>query len=151
VAEKGTWTFDWTDIDDSLARVRLLIGDTVTTRQLLSDEAIDWFITQAGNVYGAAALACDAIAAGFAGEADKEVGDLKISLSQKSIGYERRAKQYRKQSRTLVTPVAGGISIAAKQTQDQDTDRVKPAFARGQFEHPGTTQDSRFSDFTGED
>ena len=148
MAEKGTWTFDWTDIDDDLAKVRVLIGDTNTDRQLLSDEAINYFGTQAGNNFGTAAIACDAIAASFAGDSDKEVGDLKLSLSQKSIAYEKRAKGFRKQSIKLVGPVAGGVSIAAKKTQTSDTDRVKPGIRKGQFDNPGGSTGSRFSDLS---
>ncbi len=143
-----TWTWDNSDINDNLAKVRGLIGDTVSARQLLSDEFINYLTGQAGNVFGAAGLACEAIAAQFAGDSDKEVGDLKLSLSQKSIAYEKRAKSFRKQSIKLVGPVAGGISIAAKKTQDDDTDRVKPGLGKGQFENPGGSTGSRFSDLS---
>ena len=149
MAEIGTWTFDWTDIDTNLAKVRVLIGDTVSGRQLLSDESIDWMDTQAGNVFGTAAMACEAIAARFAGDADKVVGDLEVRLSQKALAYEKRAKGFRKQAIKLVGPVAGGVSKTAKQTQKDDTDRVKPFLGRGQFGHPGTNQDAKLSDFTG--
>ena len=114
---------------------------------MLSDEEIAFLTGQAGNVFGMAALACEVIAAKFAGEADKSVGDLEIKLSQKSIAYEKRAKGFRKQSIKLVGPVAGGISIAAKKTQTDDTDRVKPGISKGQFENPGGTG-SRFSDLS---
>ena len=40
-----------------------------------------------------------------------------------------------------VTPVAGGISQARKDTVEEDDDRVAPAFARGQFDHPETESD----------
>ena len=124
----------------------MLIGDTVSARQLLSDESINYLSGQAGNTFGVAALACEAIAAKFAGDSDKEVGDLKLSLSQKSVAYEKRAKGFRKQSIKLVGPVAGGVSIAAKKVQESDTDRVKPGLSKGQFENQSTG--SRFSDLS---
>lgn len=71
-----TWTWDESDINDRLSQVRMLIGDTVSARQLLSDESINYLSGQAGNTFGVAALACEAIAARFAGDSDKEVGIL---------------------------------------------------------------------------
>lgn len=35
-------------------------------------------------------------------------------------------------------PYAGGISVADKQSNESNTDRVKPRFMRGQFDFPGT-------------
>lgn len=39
----------------------------------------------------------------------------------------------------------GGISQADKDTRDQDTDRVKPRFRRGEFDFPGTIRPSETS------
>lgn len=46
-----------------LERVRLLIGDTATATALFQDGEIEWFLSQHGTVYLAAAAACRAVAA----------------------------------------------------------------------------------------
>ena len=40
--------------------------------------------------------------------------------------------------RPSVSPYAGGISVSDKETQEEDTDRVVPAFNRTLHTHPGT-------------
>lgn len=146
-----TWTYDPASVTTTLAKVRLLCGDTQSGRQLLSDEEINVLTGLAAHIFGMAAVGCETIASKFAADADKEVGDLSITLSQKAEAYERRADRFRQQAGTLAIPLAGGISIAAKDTQEQDTDRVKPQVSRGQFVNPGGTEDNRFADYSGKD
>ncbi len=141
-----TWTWSESDIDGNLPKIRALIGDTVSASQILSDEMINYCTSLAGNPLGMAAHAATMAAAKFAREANKEVGDLKIEASQKATAYRELARDLRKQSIKLVGPVAGGISIASKKTQTDDTDRVKPGLSKGQFENPSTG--SRFSDLS---
>ena len=65
-----TWSFD----DSALAsskkdQVRLMIGDTDTTDQLVSNEAIEFYLTARGeSVALASADCCDIIAAKFSRE-----------------------------------------------------------------------------------
>jgi len=81
-----TWTYDDPSANDR-DKVRLLIGDTDQTDQLLSDEEITYLLDEWGTVYLAAARAAKVIAAKFSRQADKSVGDLRISLSQKAQMY----------------------------------------------------------------
>ncbi len=50
-------------VETDLERVRLLLGDTSPATALFQDAEIDWFLTQHGSVYLAAAAAARAVAA----------------------------------------------------------------------------------------
>lgn len=117
-------------------RVRSLIGDTDTTDQLISDEEIALYGTGGqfaqANDYMAAASLVDAIASKFARRVSMSAGGTSVQLQQQFEHYQTLAKTLRSQSRTLtgVAGYTGGISIADKQTQSDDTDSVVPAFTR---------------------
>jgi len=68
-------------------KVRFYIGDTDTNDQLLQDEEINFLLTETSNILLAASHAAKALAAKFSRQADKTVGDLRISLSQKAQTY----------------------------------------------------------------
>lgn len=128
-----TWTYGPTF---SLARdrVRLLIGDTDSSDQLVSDEEIALYVTGGQlaevNDYLSAAAVCDAIAAKFSRRADMSAGGSSASLSQQATAYQRKARQLRRQSALGTSPFIGGISIADKDDREADSDRVAPAFSR---------------------
>ena len=139
------------DVTTNRGKTRFLCGDTDSADAILQDDEIDFCIDQAGNNFGAAAIACEAIAAEFSRKADKQVGDLRISLSQKAEAYGKRAADLRRRGNVLCVPTVGGVSIADKDEQRDDTDRVTPSFARGLHESSEAIADSRFSNFSGED
>lgn len=113
--------------------VRLLVKDTVSTRQLIQDEELDFFLAQNSNgIWGAAADACDALAAREAKA--KSVGDL--SLSGMGDSYKELGRTYRMRLGSTLVPFAGGISVADKDARNQDTDRVAPAFSRSLHVNP---------------
>lgn len=113
--------------------VRFLVKDTISTRQLVQDEEIDFLLTQNNNnVWGAAADACDKLAAREA--QSKSVGDL--SLSGFGDTYRGLGKEYRRRLGSQLVPFAGGISVGDKEAREADTDRVAPAFARDLHGNP---------------
>lgn len=136
-----TWTYaaapDTTTAAGKRDAIRILIGDTDTTDQLLSDEAISFFIGQEPGVYHAGAQAASAIAATFARQADKAVGDLRLSASQQAIAYRELAKDLKRRAVSTAGIWSGGISIADKQAREDDTDRAFPFFSRRLHAVPG--------------
>lgn len=136
----GASTRDW---------VRFRIGDTDTTDQLLSDEEINAALSDEGNQYAAAAVCAEAIAGTFAREADKSVGPLSISASQKAAMYAKLAQRLRAQVGRKVAPWLGGRSQDDVDTAKADTDRVDPAFEVGQWDLPGSadTEDTLSDSF----
>lgn len=131
-----TWTYTSTDLTADRDKVRTYIGDTDPSDQLLSDEQIAFALTEAGPVRSASALACEWIAAKFARQADKSVGDMSITYSQKAAQYTDLAQRLRREATVLALPYFGGISQSAKDTREADTDRVKPAFTTTMLDDP---------------
>lgn len=140
-----TWTYSGDPSSSARDAIRFLVGDTDTTEQLLSDEEIAWVNTEASgsatstdSLYDAAYRCCLTIASKLAREADKQIGDLSVKLSQ-------RAQAYRDQAATISelvsreggvpVPYAGGITISDKEIDEQNSDLFRGWFASGQFEN----------------
>ena len=121
--------------------VRLMVGDNTTTpANELEDEDIDVLLSDHGSKERAAIAAARALGAKYARKSDKTVGRLSISASQISKNYYELAKELeRNLSRTVggTALYAGGISQSDKDSEEDDTDRVAPAFTRGQFDVVG--------------
>lgn len=139
-----TWTYDGLPGTGStgakLDAVRFLSGQLSSgDTYLVQDEEISFLLSQDGNIYSAAASIAEHLAGRYGQQADsKKVGDLAITYGQRSKEFATRAAGLRRQAmlRSL-TPYAGGISQADKLVQEQDTDRVQPAFAIGMTDIPG--------------
>jgi hypothetical protein len=119
-------------------KVRFLLGDTSNSAatELLADGEVTWLLTEETNVYRAAAVGAEAIAAKFSRLADTSVGDVSVQNSQKSKQYLELAKRLYTSATGKGTGAAflGGYSISDRDTRLDDTDRVLPFFDR---QHPG--------------
>lgn len=119
--------------------VRLTIGDNSSANVELQDEEIDVLISDQGSKERAAIAAARALGARYARKVDKQVGRLRISTSQAAQAYFNLADKLEGQLAQMAGGAggmyAGGISIADKEAEEADADRVAPAFARGQFDH----------------
>jgi len=132
------WTYTGDPQDSEKDAVRFLIGDTNKDDQLLKDAEIEYLLQRHnGNVNLAAGKAARGLAAMFTRDADKSVGDLRISSSQRASQYEDLAKRLEREAYIRATPFAGGISHSQKEKEQHREDRVKPSFKRGQFDKPG--------------
>jgi len=96
------WSYN-SELTTDKDKVRFYIGDTDQTDQLLQDEEINSLLTKTTNVLLAAVHAAKAIAAKFSRQADKSVGDLRISLSQKAQTYMALAADLEKRALTSST------------------------------------------------
>lgn len=134
----GSWSYSGDPSSSTLDQVRFLVGDTDGQDQLLSDEEILWTIGEQGSIYSAAALCCRAII-GSGRLVDKKVGDLEISASQRATQYENLALALERRTSYVAMPYAGGISISDKQSVEDGTDRMRPAFTIGLHDHPANT------------
>lgn len=115
--------------------VRWLIGDVDKDDPLVTDHEILAALTDEGdNVRRAAASCFEFLASYFAREADRQDGDVRLSLSQRSATMQMRAKDLRALADTtstlIATPYVGGISKADKELDRENTDRVAPFFTR---------------------
>ena len=133
-----TWTYDPTDLSTDLAKVRLLIGDTDTNDQLLSDEEINHFLTVDTDPNRAAAFAANAIYSKFARLADTTVESVSKKYSQKAQHYSALAKTLEAQANSADAPSPGisGINPETMRDKRNDTDRVREKFYMDRFSNP---------------
>jgi len=119
--------------------VRFLVGDTDKCEPQLDDREIDFLLIQDGNPISAAACAADALAAKYARQVDNDSGSNSDSASQRSTAYLALAAELRRKlGRRAVAPFCGGISVADKQTRENDSDRVAPSFTRDMNDNPSS-------------
>jgi hypothetical protein len=107
-------TFTWVEdaaITTDLQKVRIELGDTDATDQLLQDEEINYFLGDTSTVLMAAARAADAIARKFARDFNWEADGQRVAKGD-------RAKEYRTLAQDLRKRSAGGITVA--QTRHDD-------------------------------
>jgi hypothetical protein len=107
--------------------VRFLIGDTGPDTFHFSDPEIEYLVSTQGNIYLAAAMACDKITtlltSGGLVLTSKSVGGLSESYSQGSLTYyQTQGKLYRQMGSGSQVPVAACIP---------------QLFSIGQFDSPG--------------
>ncbi len=98
-------------------------------------------ISDQGSKERAAIAAARALGARYARKADKVIGRLKISSGAVAKHYFDLAKELEaglsRRSGGAEGIYAGGISVADKEMEEADPDRVAPAFTRGQFDNHG--------------
>ena len=140
------WSYSATNLNTTTASgrlnsVRLLVGDTDTTDQLVQDEEITFALSQANdNIYYAAAWVCRTIAAKFSRMVDTQLdGALQASYSDRAKQYQQLAVQVENQGKKTsgksLGVFAGGISNNDMFVANQDEDRFTPAFSINQFDN----------------
>lgn len=87
-----TFTYNVASLTSDLAQVRLEIGDTVSASALFQDEELNVFLADEGSVLGAAARACEALAARFARGYRFKTDDQEFDRSKLSAQYAEQAK-----------------------------------------------------------
>jgi hypothetical protein len=149
-----TWTFDPTQLSAassvtaSLAKVRVMIGDTDTTWQLLSDEIIYFTLTNQSSPTLAAATACDFVAASFLRQCNTENSALRVSAAARHKHYLEMADRLRKGGPgevpqdgglVLADMYVGGAEHAAVDALKDNDSRVQPLFSVGEHDIPDTS------------
>lgn len=135
------WSYDTPSGSDRDA-VRLLIGDTIAEDPILADDEIDWFLSEKGDPYRAAAAAARAIAAKFARLMSRSIGGMQADFGQKYRQYIELAKELEsRQDEVVVTPFRSGWRKAARTTVESDTDREELNVVKGFMDNVGTSED----------
>lgn len=111
-----TFTYSTSDLTTDLAKTRLEIGDTDSTAALFADEELNVFLSAEGSVLGAAARACEALAAKYARQYDFQTDDQSFKRSQISKAYADKAKELRARS--------GGVSTVSPTRIDGYSDDI---------------------------
>ena len=131
----------WTYLNQPTTRqidaVRLMIGDVDGDDPQLTDEEIQYYLDNEGNVTSAAIECVRVLMAIYARKVDKSVGDLRISYSQRSTQYAGLLDRLSsRQGIKDVQVYAGGIDVATKESNEDDTSIVQPAFTIDEFDPP---------------
>ena len=135
-----TWTYD-TSLSANKDKVRFYASDTDSAAAItVTDEEIAGLLTLAGGVRSAAAMLCDHLALRYSQRGQQLTDDIGQSVNYGDIAkqFTERGRLLRSQASFAAVPFAGGISVAAKQTQQENTDRVRPAFGVSTHEAPGS-------------
>lgn len=133
--------------DERRDAVMLNVGDTDDKAMMLTDEAYDFFLSQAGDDILAAAInAARAIAANFARQARVSHGPSSVDPTKRADHFFELANKLEEELGLTADADAGGISIADKELTEADTDRVRPAFRVGMDDNPRgfSNDDDRF-------
>ena len=143
-----SWSYSFDPASNHRDKVRFLIGDTDTADQQLQDEEIDAVLEDSSDDPYLAAINCaEGLSAKWSRKANKSVGDLSISYGSVAKSFSDLAQRLRRTaSLQLAAPYAGGISIADKDSVEDDSDRVVPAFSVGMHDYPGTKTDELLSE-----
>ena len=144
-----TWTYSGDPAGSDRDKVRFLVFDTDTNEQLLNDEEIAWVLTQATNIFMAAASCAEAIAAKFAKDINRSVVGISAQPSSRAGFYLELADKLRAQASTTTTHgsiFAGGLTISGKNTLDANADDVQPGFKKGQFDWDGASGGADWTD-----
>jgi hypothetical protein len=91
--EPETWTYGGDPEGSTKDELRLLVGDTDTNDQLLTDAEVAYFLARSASVALGAAKACRAIASKLSRQVDYTIGDLSEKLRQRADGYLALAAQ----------------------------------------------------------
>jgi len=134
-----TWTYN-SSVSTDRDKIRLLIGDTDTNDQLLSDEEISFVIAEQPNVYYAAAQCCETIAGKFGRDVSTTLEGLSIAKRQRFENYLNMAETLRV---TAMRVKPGKPFAAAIDKDDRDayshkemTNLVQPNFELEMHDHP---------------
>jgi hypothetical protein len=149
-----TWTFSGDPSYSLLDHVRSLIGDIDSTDQLVSDEIINFQLTQnANDVFLASEAVCLGLAAKFARKVDTSVESVRVAYSSLHKQYIEMARRYKQQAANssstsggggIGIPIVAGISISESDSLKEDSDLIQPRFERDQFDNDMSYEDSRW-------
>jgi hypothetical protein len=124
-------------------KVRFLIQDTDSTAPHMTDEEINWLISEWADVYDAAANAADVLAGQYAHKADysKSVGDLSLNetFSTQSQRFSALAGSLRLNRMRRFAPSWVANADALKSTADRNVATYTTDAFLGQMDNPRST------------
>ena len=140
-----TWTYDGAPGKDTADgrrdAVRLLVGDTDTEDQQVTDEEIAFALSEASNnIYRAASVIARSLAGKYSRMVDSSFETISNKFSQIRDAYYdlalRMEREAKKLGGGLGVPVLTGVSEDEMRSVEDDEDRPDSAFRRRQFRNP---------------
>lgn len=137
VGRKPVWSYSGDPSTSTKDAIRFVLGDILVKDPLVNDNEIAYAYSAKGSVYGAAAMLCRSLSSQYARLVDTVDRELRTSYSSKSANFLRMAVQFEQQAAIVsgAMPYAGGISVADKNAQVSDADRVSPQFNIGMMDN----------------
>lgn len=135
------WSYSGDPTSNEKDAVRFLIGDTDAADPLVADEEIVYALSVTSSPIAASVVVLRSLASRYARYADKQVGDLRIALSQKAEAFRKLAEELgdEETSGALSSfggPVATGTRVSEVEDALRDTDRRHEYFRPGAHDHP---------------
>src|SRR5215831_9396108 len=126
------WSYDPSQLASSeLYQVRAEIQDTNVNNQMLLDEEITYAISVERNMWAAAARCSEMIGRRLLMKADVKLGrSMQVIYTKAAEQYFSQARLLRCKSMGTVAPYVGGMTIADKQSIEQDGALVAPNFTK---------------------
>jgi hypothetical protein len=132
-----SWTYSGDPSKTLKDAVRFTVADTKSDDGYVTDEEINWALSQCGqSVPTASALVARALSTQFATMSDEEIGPLKFKYAERSKNYALVADRLEGDANkaTALTGIyGGGINLADKIQNEQDSSLVTPRLFRDQF------------------
>jgi hypothetical protein len=132
-------TFTWSGtISTDLSKVRHIIRDTDSTDPLLTDEEINFELSECSDVYGAAKRCVRRILAKFARETDRSGARFSATRSQKFQQYKDLLDELAEETMLSAEPYWSENSVDDADDIESDSDERQAAFLPGREDYPGT-------------
>lgn len=132
-----SWSYNFT-LSAAKDKVRLLLGDTNTNDQILSNEEITFFLTEHGsNIYSAVAACAEAAAAKFLRDKDRSAVGMSSNLSDRYNRFLELAKKYKARAGISAELDVGGILESRRDTIRSNSDLIPHFAQRGRFRNNG--------------
>ena len=131
-----SWTYSGDPSTSDRDAVRFLVGDTDEDDQQLSDSEIEYILSENSNdPYGAAVQGAEALAAKYARQMDKRVGQLWIMAEARFEHYRLLAEQLKRNKMTRKPNFVGVMSTNVQDRRSFELGQHDDRFGAGkQFE-----------------
>jgi hypothetical protein len=114
----------------------MLVGDTDSTDQQLTDEAIAFWLTANNDDVDSAAIECvRQLIARYSRQVNTWMGHTRVEANKRSEQYRLLLGDLQQKTGHRAEWFVGGVSIAGKESLAGDADAVQPAFAVGQDDY----------------
>jgi len=128
------FTYDGSNLDVILNRIRFELGDTDSNRPLLQDEEIAFIVATYSALHIRVAIAARLIVAKFSGEADRvRIENFEEVKSNFVERYTELARLH--EAKGFAPPYSSAQVKSDKEVDETNTSLVQPAFKRGMHDY----------------
>lgn len=121
------WTYSENPASTPKDAVRFLVGDTISTDPLASDEELVWALSLNSNIYAAASIIADSIATKFATmKVSVRIGPISEEYGNRATFYANRAKELKNKASDNST-----LNIDSCLPVNVDGSEKEPSFSIG--------------------